>query len=91
MARSLRRVTRQVLLDELMMLGANPRANPETRAVVLEQLARWKEQIHAMKDEDAGTEATLRQWERDLTCYLLNPTASAPKAAALPQPAGAPL
>ena len=40
---------------------------------------------------DAVNEATLRQAERDLTRYLVNPTMAAPKGAALPQPAGAPL
>ncbi len=89
--RSLRRVTRQVFLDEMMILGANPKASPETRAVVMQQLVQLKEQLGAMKDADAVTEATLRQSERDLTRYLLNPAANAPKAAALPQPAGAPL
>ena len=89
--RSLRRVTRQVLLDELMILGANPKASPETRAVVIQQLFNLKGEIASMKDPDAVTEATLRQSERDLTRYLLNPSANAPKSASLPQPAGAPL
>jgi len=91
MQRSLRRVSRQVVLDELMMLGANPKSSPETRAVVLEQLVQLKGKISGMHDTDAVTEATLRQSERDVTRYLLNPAANAPKAAALPQPAGPPL
>jgi hypothetical protein len=91
MARSLRRVIRQVALDELMMLGANPKSSPETRAVVIEQLVRLKGKITAMHDDDAVSEATLRQSERDLTRYLANPAANAPKSAALPQPAGPPL
>ena len=91
MARSLRRVTRQVALDELMILGANSKLSPEARAVVIEQLVRLKSKITAMHDENAVSEATLRQSERDLTRYLLNPAANAPKSAALPQPAGPPL
>jgi hypothetical protein len=91
MLRSLRRVARQVTLDELMMLGGNPEAAPETRAVALEQLVQLKGKISGMHDADAVTEATLRQSERDLTGYLVNPMMNAPKNASLPQPAGAPL
>ena len=91
MERSLRRVARQVFVDELMILGANPKASPETRAVVMENLTYLKQHIAGMKDPDAVIEATLRQTERDLTRYLQNPTANTPKAASLPQPAGAPL
>jgi hypothetical protein len=89
--RSLRRAAQQVVLAELMMLGANAKSSPETRAVVLEQLVQLKTKITGMHDPDAVSEATLRQSERDLTRYLLNPVANAPKSAALPQPAGAPL
>ncbi len=91
MERSLRRVTRQVALDELMILGANPKSSPEARAVIIEQLVQLKGKVAAMHDDDAVSEATLRQSERDLTRYLVNPAANAPKAAALPQPAGPPL
>jgi hypothetical protein len=91
MLRSLRRVTRQVALDDLMMLGANPKSTPETRAVVIEHLVQLKAKIAGMHDADTVNEATLRQSERDLTRYLVNPSMAAPKAAALAQPAGAPL
>ena len=91
MLRSLRRAARQVVLDDLMMLAVNPKSTPETRAVVMEQLVELKPKITGMHDQDAVTEATLRQAERDLTRFLANPTAAAPKTAALPQPAGAPL
>lgn len=91
MEHSLQRVARQVVLDDLMILGANPKTGPEARAVVLEQLTKMKGKLAAMHHEDATNEAVLRQSERDLTRYLLNPTANAPKSAALPQPAGAPL
>ncbi|MBV9037766.1 MAG: hypothetical protein JO182_24975 [Acidobacteriaceae bacterium] len=74
-----------------MILGANPKSSPETRAVVIEQLVQLKGKIATMHDDDAVSEATLRQSERDLTRYLLNPSANAPKSAALPQPAGPPL
>ena len=91
MERSLRRVSRQVALDELMMLGANPKSSPETRAVVLEQLVQLKGKIAGMHDPNTVSEAVLRQSERDLTRYLQNPVANAPKSAAPPQPAGPPL
>src|SRR3954454_19440216 len=91
MLRSLRRVSRQVTLDELMILGANPKSSPEVRAVVLEQITQLKSKIAGMHDADQVNEASLRQSERDVTRYLLDPAANAPKAAALPQPAGAPL
>ena len=91
MNRSLRRVARQVTMDDLMILGANPKTGPEARAVVLEQLTQLKSKINGMHDADAVSEAVLRQSERDLTRYLTNPAANAPKAAALPQPAGPPI
>ncbi|MFL6446882.1 MAG: zinc-dependent metalloprotease [Bryobacteraceae bacterium] len=91
MLRSLRRVSRQVTLDELMILGANPKSSPEVRAVVLEQITQLKSKIAGMHDSDQVNEASLRQSERDITRYLINPVANAPKSAALPQPAGPPL
>ncbi len=91
MLRSLRRVSRQVTLDELMILGASPKSSPEVRAVVLEQITQLKSKIAGMHDPDAVNEASLRQAERDVTRYLVNPAANAPKSAALPQPAGPPL
>jgi hypothetical protein len=91
MWRSLRRVARQVALDDLMMLGANAKSMPETRAVTIEELAKLKAKIAGMHDADAVSEAVLRQAERDLTRYLVNPAMGAPKGAALGQPAGAPL
>lgn len=91
MLRSLRRVSRQVTLDELMILGANQKSSPEVRAVVLEEIMQLKSKIAGMHDSDAVDEASLRQAERDVTRYLINRAANAPKSAALPQPAGAPL
>lgn len=91
MNRSLRRVTRQVTLDDLMILGANAKTGPEARAVILQNLTQLKSKLAGMHDKDAVGEAVLRQSERDLTRYLTNPSANAPKSAALPQPAGAPL
>ncbi len=91
MLRSLRRVSRQVTLDELMILGANPKSSPEVRAVVFEQITQLKSKIAGMHDADAVNEASLRQAERDVTRYLVNPAANAPKSASLPQPAGPPL
>ena len=91
MTRSLRRVSRQVALDSLMVLGANPKTTPEARAVVIEQLVQLKAKIAQMHDPDQVSEAVLRQSERDLTRFLANPAMGAPKTVAPSQPAGAPL
>ena len=91
MARSLRRVTQQVMLDSMTGLAANPKTTPEARAVVMEQLVQLKAKVAESHDADAVTEAHLRQSERDITRFLANPASAAGKVIALPQPAGAPL
>lgn len=98
---SLRRVSARVALDSMMMLGAHAQVTPEVRAVVLDRLARLGAGLAGRHDEDAVTEAHLRQAERDIVHYLENPAAFAPKGAApawgerprprYPQPPGAPL
>ena len=90
-ARSLRRVTQRAALDAIMILGASPQATPEVRAVALNEVSRLKTTLTGMHDADAVTEAHFRQAQRDITKYLENPTAYAPKSFALPQPPGAPI
>jgi hypothetical protein len=90
-ARSLRRVTSRVALDAIMLLGASPQSTPEVRAVALDELARLKTSLAARVDGDPMGDALARQAGRDITKYLDNPTAYAPKSSALPQPPGAPI
>jgi uncharacterized protein DUF4953/uncharacterized protein DUF5117 len=81
--RSLRRVTQRVALDAMMILGGDDRTTPEARAYVLDQIARLATEIAARKDEDALTDAHYRQAERDITRYLTDPKANAPKSASV--------
>jgi hypothetical protein len=89
--RSLRRVTSRVALDAIMLLGASPQSTPEVRAVALDELARLKGTLAARVNQDAMSDALARQAARDITKYLENPAAYAPKSSALPQPPGAPI
>ena len=90
-SRALRRVSQRAALDAVMILGASPQSTPEVRAVAINQLAKLKTTLLAASDPDAVSEAHLRQAQRDITKYLENPTAFAPKSSALPQPPGAPI
>ena len=90
-SRALRRVSQRAALDAMMLLGASPQSTPEVRAVAINQLARLKTTLQAASDPDGVTEAHLRQAQRDITKYLENPAAYAPKSSALPQPPGAPI
>jgi hypothetical protein len=89
--RALRRVSQRGAVDAIMILGASPQSTPEVRAVAINQLAKLKATLAAASDPDAVTEAHIRQAQRDITKYLENPTAYAPKSSALPQPPGAPI
>lgn len=90
-ARSLRRVAQRAALDAMMILGASPQATPEVRAVTLQALAALRATLPARTSQDEVMSAHVRQAERDITKYLENPTAYAPKSFALPQPPGAPI
>ncbi len=79
MRQSLRRVTERAAVDAMMMLGAHPDATPEVRAVVLQQMGQLGQGIAARKDADPLAEAHLRQVQADITRYLQNPAANAPK------------
>ncbi len=82
MQRSLRRVTERAALDAMMILGGHADATPDVRAVVLQEVGRLGQSLGARKDDDPVTEAHLRQAERDITRYLQNPAANAPKVVA---------
>jgi hypothetical protein len=79
--RSLRRVTERVALDAMMILGAHADTSPEARAYVLDQIARLGESLRARKDDNPLADAHYRQAERDITRYLNNPAANAPRSA----------
>ena len=82
MHRSLRRVTQQVTLDSIMILGAQPGVMPEVRAVVFDRLIELQTELAMKEDADPVTEAHLRQAERDIARYLDNPREVAPASAA---------
>jgi hypothetical protein len=90
-ARSLRRVAQRAALDAMMILGASPQATPEVRAVTLQTLTQLRAALSGRTSQDEVMTAHLRQAERDITKYLENPAAYAPKSFALPQPPGAPI
>ena len=79
--RSLRRVTQRVALDSMMILGGSDDASPEARAYVLDQLTRLSVEIGKMTDADPITAAHYQQSARDITRYLENPKANAPRSA----------
>ena len=79
--RSLRRVTQRVALDSMMILGGSDDASPEARAFILDQLTRLGGEIAKMTDADPITAAHYQQTARDITRYLENPKANAPRSA----------
>ena len=87
--KSLQRQTQRVFVDALMALGANPASTPDVKAVVMASVVALHTRVAGMKDEDAVTEAHLRQIERDLAKYVQNPTM--PKKSDAPPPIMAPI
>jgi hypothetical protein len=79
--RSLRRVTQRVALDSMMILGGSDDASPESRAYILDQLTLLGAELAKRVDEDPVTAAHYRQAARDVTRYLENPKANAPRSA----------
>jgi hypothetical protein len=77
--RSLRRVTERVALDSLMVLGGHADTTPEVRAYVLDQLQKLGESLRSRTDANPLADAHYRQAERDITRYLSDPAAHAPK------------
>lgn len=86
MSRSLQRVSRRVVADGLMMLGASAQASPEVRAITLARLRTLADSLATRGGDPVRTLAV-----EDIRRYLQNPQAHAPKSSALPQPPGAPL
>jgi hypothetical protein len=99
--RALRRVTQQVALESMMILGGNDEAAPEARAYVLNKLSTLATTLKARPGADALTTAFYRQTARDIAHYLEDPKANVPKTATpswgkgprsrFPQPPGPPL
>ena len=79
--RSLRRVTQRVALDSMMILGGSDDASPESRAYILDQLTFLGRDLDKRVDDDPVTAAHYRQSARDITRYLENPKANAPRSA----------
>jgi hypothetical protein len=100
-ARALRRVSQQVTLEALMILGADADTAPEARAVALGALETLATSLRTRRDGDALTASFERQTARAIDRYLDDPAANAPKAVAprwgkgprsrFPQPPGPPL
>jgi len=86
MPRSLQRVSRRVVADAMMILGAHAQASPEVRALTLARLRRLADSLALAQTDPVRSLAA-----EDIRRYLTNPQAHAPKATALPQPPGAPL
>lgn len=99
--KALRRVVQNVTLEAMMVLGAQEDTAPEARAYVLDQLGKLGDDLKTRADADPLTAAFYRQSARDITRYLNNPKANAPKAimplwgkgprSRYPQPPGPPL
>lgn len=82
--RALRRVSQDVALESMMILGGQADASPEARAYVLDQLAQLSGALKSRKDSDPLTTAFYRQAARDIDRYLEDPAANAPKSASTP-------
>jgi hypothetical protein len=89
MNKSLQRQSQRVFAEALMTLGASAQATQDVKAVVMMEAAALRTKVAEMKDDDAVTEAHLRQLERDLTRYAQNPTG--PRHSAAPPPVMAPI
>ena len=78
---SLIRVTQRVVLDALMILGSHEETTPETRAVVFQILVELTASLSDRHEKDRVTEAHLRQAERDIARFLVDPESVTPKSA----------
>jgi hypothetical protein len=65
----------------MMILGGSDVASPESRAYVLDQLTRLAGELAKRTDGDPITDAHYQQSARDITRYLENPKANAPRSA----------
>jgi len=82
--RALRRVTQQVALESMMILGGDDKAAPEARAYVLDQLDRLARDLAKRKDGDPVTAAFYRQSAHNIIHYLEDPKTNAPKSVSAP-------
>lgn len=97
---ALLRVVQKTVLDGLMILGASATTAPEARALALQTLAELAKGLPARSGDALGA-AFNRQTAADITAYLADPSAKAPKAVGVswgsgprsrfPQPPGPPL
>jgi len=77
--KALLRVTQNVTMQSMMVLGGAKDTAPEAKAYVLDQLALLADDLKTRKDGDPLTDAFYRQSAREITHYLGNPEANAPK------------
>jgi len=77
--KALLRVTQNVAMLSMMALGGAKDTAPEAKAYVLDQLALLADDLKTRKDGDPLTDAFYRQSAREITHYLTNPEANAPK------------
>lgn len=80
--RALQRVTQDVTLNAMMMLGADKNAAPEARDYVLDRLNQLADNLKGRQSSDPLTASFYRQSARNIAHYLANPAANAPKALA---------
>jgi hypothetical protein len=100
-AAALRRVTQKVVLDAMMIMGAETEGAGAARAYVLDTLAQLGTSLEKRRSNDALTAAFYRQSARDIARYLEDPAENAPKSATsdwggfprsrFPMPPGPPL
>lgn len=99
--RALLRVTQDVGLQSMMLLGGAKDTSPEARDYVLDQLNQLADDLRSRQDSDPLTAAFYRQSARLIQHYLTNPEANAPKSVSpewgkgprsrFPEPPGPPL
>lgn len=75
---ALLRVSQRVVVDSLMVSGANPAASPEVKAMIMMSLSDLAEQIKGKKHQDPLTKAHYQQVFRDIQLYLTDPVKYAP-------------
>ncbi|WP_164155484.1 zinc-dependent metalloprotease [Sandarakinorhabdus rubra] len=84
---ALLRVVQKSVLDGLMILGASASTAPEARALALQTLADLARALPTRAGDTLGA-AFNRQTAADISAYLADPAAKAPKAVSLPWGAG---
>jgi hypothetical protein len=77
--KALLRVVQNVVMQSMMALGAAKDSAPEAKDYVLDQLSVLADDLKARKDSDPLTAAFYRESARQITHYLNNPEANAPK------------